>query len=71
MSDEVRIAALEAQVRELRRQMTLVQHWHNTLDTPMWKKAIFFLQGYKPWSLGTWYRAPWNRRMADKYNGVF
>lgn len=71
MSDEVRILALEAQVKELRRQMVFVQHWHNTVDTPWWKRIWFVIQGYKPASLGTWYSAPWNRWAGDKYNGKF
>jgi hypothetical protein len=67
---DVELAALQAQVRELRRQMTFVSHWHNTLRSPWYKTVWWFLQGYRVRTLGTWYNAPWNKTAAKKYNGV-
>lgn len=66
--DENRLAVLEAQVQELRRQMKLVSDWHNTMRSRWWMRLWWFLQGYRMHSLGTWYDAPWNREGGDRYN---
>jgi hypothetical protein len=71
MIDEAEFRTLQNQVAELRRQMKMASDWHDTLNTPMYKKVWFFIQGYKPWSLGTWYTAPWNRSAGEKYNRGF
>ena len=65
---EQKVAMLEAQVAELRRQMKLVADWHNTMRSRWWMRLWWFAQGYRMHSLGTWYVAPWNRAAADKYN---
>jgi hypothetical protein len=62
------VEALKRQVRALRRQMVLFDHWHNTAHSPWFKRLWWWLQGYRLCSLGTWYRAPWNRS-AQKYGG--
>lgn len=65
--DEVRIACMEAQIRELRRQNKLWSDWHDTTHTPFWKRMWFVIQGYNLFSLGTWYNASWNKD-GQRYN---
>jgi hypothetical protein len=60
------IEALKRQVRDLRRQMAFMDHWHNTMRSPWYKSLWWFAQGYRIRSLGRWYRAPWNES-AVKY----
>lgn len=67
MIDEARLRVLESQVRELRRQAVRMDHWHNTMHSPWYKRLWWWVQGYRMLSLGTWYRAPWNRS-ARKYD---
>jgi hypothetical protein len=43
-------------------------HWHDTMHSPWFRRLWWWLQGYRLLSLGTWYRAPWNRS-ALKYGG--
>lgn len=69
MDQEREIAILKLQVLDLRRRMTLVAAWHDTMHTPLHRKLWFWLQGYNWASLGTWYDAPWNRANGQKYNG--
>lgn len=71
MDYEAEIRTLKLQVLHLRQQMVMVQHWHDTMHTPLYRKLWFWVQGYNWASLGTWYTAPWNKVMGDKYNGRF
>ena len=71
MSVEADVELLKAQVNELRRKLKLVSDWHDTMRSPLHMKLWWWAQGYRMFSLGTWYRAPWNRAAGDKYNGEF
>ena len=59
------IEALKRQVHALRRQMTVMDHWHNTMKSRWYKRLWWWVQGYRLMALGTWYRAPWNSRKYD------
>lgn len=67
MSLEQRIEALELQLHSVRKQLVRYDHWHNTMRSPWWKRLWWWIQGYRLLSLGTWYRAPWNKS-ARKYD---
>ena len=62
------IEALKRQVAALRRQATFFDHWHDTMHSPRYERLWWWLEGYRLFSLGRWYRAPWNRSAA-KYEG--
>jgi hypothetical protein len=62
-----RIDTLEAQIKGLRRQLVRYDHWHDTMKSPWWKRAWWWIQGYRLLSLGTWYKARWNDS-ARKYD---
>lgn len=64
------IEALKRQVRSLRRQMVFMDHWHNTVCSPWYKRLWWFALGFRLGCLGRWYRAPWNRS-AGKYEGGY
>lgn len=63
---ENRLQILERQVKEMRRQLAFVAHWHDTVRSPLYKRVWWWLQGYRFSALGTWYRARWNAS-ARKY----
>ena len=60
------VQALQNQVKELRRQMVFMDHWHNTVRSRWWMRLWWFVQGFRLHSLGRWYRASWNES-AVKY----
>lgn len=51
--DRLNYEALAKRVRRL-------EKWQDTVSSPLWKRAWFFLQGYRWRRLGVWYRARWN-----------
>jgi hypothetical protein len=61
---EARLAVLERQVLALRREVTRFDHWHDTCHSPLYKRLWWWAQGYRFFSLGRWYRAPWNQTAA-------
>jgi hypothetical protein len=52
--DRINYVALAARVRR-------VEKWIDTIESPLWKRAWFVIQGYRFRRLGVWYRARWNR----------
>jgi hypothetical protein len=68
---EVEFNMLKEQVAELRRKMKLVSDWHDTVRSPFYKRIWWWLQGYRVNSLGTWYKASWNKAAGEKYNKEF
>jgi hypothetical protein len=60
----IRLALLERQVLSLRREQTRMDHWHNTVCSPLYKRLWWWAQGFRFSSLGRWYRAPWNESAA-------
>ena len=68
---ETEIELLRQQVLELRRKQKLMSDWHDTMRSPLHMKLWWWVQGYRMFSLGTWYRAHWNKAAGDKYNREF
>lgn len=58
---EQRLATQDRQIKSLRREMRAHTELLDTLASPPWKRFWFFMQGFRLWRLGVWYRAPWNR----------
>lgn len=56
--DRINYEALGARVRRL-------EKWVDTVESPLWKRVWFVMQGYRFRRLGVWYRARWN---ADGWN---
>lgn len=52
---------IDALRREVHRQSEIIDTW----NTPLWKRALFVLKGYRFRRLGRWYRAPWNADAAE------
>lgn len=71
MSHDSELETLKFQVAELRRKMKIASDWHDTMRSPLYKKLWWWAQGYRMFSLGTWYSAPWNREAGKRYNGEF
>jgi len=46
---------LERQVRALRREVRRIDELLDTVASPPWKRARWFLQGYRLWRVGRWY----------------
>jgi len=61
MDYEAHIASLEASRKTLTARVRLLEKWYDTINTPIWKRAWFVIQGYHFFRLGVWYKAPWNK----------
>lgn len=60
------VRSLTRQVRSLREDAQRLGELVDVLASPPWKRAWFFVQGYRLWRVGRWYRAPWNSNgMSD------
>lgn len=57
---ERELECLKHRYRLLGERIVAVEDWVDTISSPMWKRAIFVLQGFRFRQLGVWYRAPWN-----------
>lgn len=53
---EMEIDVLKFQVKELRRELRGLDERLDTVCSPPWKRLWFFLQGYRLWRVGRWYR---------------
>ena len=53
----------EAQIIELRRQLRHIEKMFDTLNTPLWKRILFRLDGWPRWTVVTDKPAwrPWRR----------
>ena len=56
--DRANYLALAARVRRL-------EKWQDTIESPLWKRVLFVLQGYRWRRLGRWYKARWNVGAAE------
>lgn len=65
---QTQVETLSRQNTELRRQTWLLFAWHDTVNSPWYRRLIWWFMGYRMSALGTWYTAPWNRVAAYKYN---
>lgn len=61
MNVEHEIDVLKRQVMSLRRQAQRHEEYIDTVSSPLFKRLLFVLQGYRWNRLGTWYDAAWNR----------
>jgi hypothetical protein len=53
---EMEVNALKRQVTTLRRQVQALEEWVDVLGTPIHCKLWFWLQGYRLWRVGRWYK---------------
>lgn len=60
-SQRAEIEALKRQVLSMRRELRQHTELLDTIASPPWKRLWFFLQGFRLWRLGVWYKARWNR----------
>jgi hypothetical protein len=55
-AEEQRIEVLERQVKELRRLVQFQGEVIEVLQTPPWKRWLWFVpQGWRPYTVGRWY----------------
>jgi hypothetical protein len=57
---EARIASLEANRVKDAARIRYLEKWHDTVRSPLYKRVVWWLMGFRFSSLGTWYRARWN-----------
>lgn len=57
---DAELECIKIQLRALRLEMRRQTELLDTISSPPWKRLWFFLQGFRLWRLGVWYRAPWN-----------
>ena len=67
MTDEDR-AYLERKIDALRREVRRLDEIIDTWNTPLWKRCLFVMKGYRFRRLGRWYRAFWNADAAEYDN---
>jgi hypothetical protein len=53
---ESEIEALKQQVKSLRTEVRRIDELVDTIASPPWKRAWFFIQGYRLWRVGRWYK---------------
>ena len=60
---EQRLDLLERQVKSLRRQMKGVTEFVDVVSSPLWKRVIWWFQGFYFRKVGRWYgRETWQPR---------
>jgi len=52
---EQRLDVLERQMLSLRREVRMLTELLDTLNSPPWKRLLWWLQGWKLYGLGRWY----------------
>lgn len=55
-SQQQRIDVLERQMLSLRREVQALGERCDTVFSPPWKRLWWWLQGYRLWRVGRWYR---------------
>jgi hypothetical protein len=53
---EFTIARVEREQKSLKREVRQMNELLDTIASPPWKRVIFFLQGFRLWRVGRWYR---------------
>ena len=53
---ELTVARLERQQRSIRRELRTKGELWDTIASPPWRRVLWFLQGYRLWRVGRWYR---------------
>jgi len=56
---EQNVDVLQRQVRALRRQLTVVEDYIDTVTSPLWKRMIWWFQGFYFRKVGRWYKPGW------------
>lgn len=61
MNYDQEIDVLKRQMKSLREQVHMHEEWLDTVNSPIYKRIWFWLQGYKYHTLGRWYNKskPW------------
>jgi hypothetical protein len=59
---EQRLDVLERQVRALRRETQRHEEYIDTVTSPLWKRAIWWAQGFYFRKVGRWYAPQWTPR---------
>jgi hypothetical protein len=58
---EARIICLERNRIKDAARIRLLEKWQDIcIQTPLWRRVWFVMQGYRFKRLGVWYRASWN-----------
>lgn len=55
MAEDQRVEALEWQVKHLRRRVRELEEWQDTVTSALWKRVLWWLQGYRWSRVGRWY----------------
>jgi len=53
--------SLRANLLALSARTRLCEKWIDRVESPLWKRVWFVMQGYRFHRLGVWYRASWNK----------
>jgi hypothetical protein len=48
-SAEAQLASLEANQQQLEKRVRTIEKFFDTLSTPVWKRAVYRLDGWGPW----------------------
>lgn len=56
MDHEQELRVLKGQVRSLRREVRQLGELLDTINSPLWKRIWWVLQGYRLRRVGRWYR---------------
>ncbi len=63
MNYEHEIELLTKQVKELRRQAIETREYIDTVSSPLWKRVIWYFEGYHFWKVGRWYDEKYNPKI--------
>ena len=56
---EQRVQALEKQVKALRTHVRTLEEYVDTVTSPLWKRIIWWFQGFYFRKVGRWYKPGW------------
>jgi len=59
VSHEQDIDILHRQMRALRRQLTAVEDYVDTVSSPLWKRVLWWFEGFYFRRVGRWYAPNW------------
>jgi hypothetical protein len=55
MNEDARLSVLERQMKALRIQVQRHEEYIDTVSSPLWKRVMWWLQGYYFRKVGRWY----------------
>jgi len=59
MGHEQDVDILNRQMRALRRQLTVLEDYVDTVTSPLWKRVIWWFEGFYFRKVGRWYAPKW------------